>query len=89
MWLTIPRPIHSRRQRAQADLDDVTAEEQDDSRPVRWALGDVVDDRPEVAGGKNIGKAVEEGVEGTVGTGRLGEEWLLNFVGTPGDGNWS
>ena len=53
-------------ERPETDLDDVPSDEQHDPAPGAVRGGHAGDDRPQVAGGENVGKAGEEGREGTV-----------------------
>ena len=73
-----PDPLSE--QRTQPDLDHVSPEKEDDAPAAPGGFDDRSDDRPEIAGGEEVGQAVEETAEAPVGARRPGQEGLLHPV---------
>ena len=68
-WVTIATGQPGVDQRAQTDLDHVAAQQKDHAAAGALGADDRIDDLAEVAGGKDVGQAVEEGGEGAVWSG--------------------
>src|SRR5207302_8890309 len=81
-----PAPRQLDQERAEADLDDVSAQHRDDGAPAR-RRGDLLGDVARILDRQHVGQGVPESDEALVTAGSAGEEGGVDFVGARGDGD--